>query len=105
MNKFEKDFKEWYFDNYPNVSWDSPSGDATWLRWNELPFSFQWGVYLMFFDSVGIDLDIRQIAGFRCFSAKVNGAFVGNKIGENHKYRQQAQEEAIKKAKLIYEGL
>lgn len=101
MNKFEKDFKEWY---------ENPLREHVGLRrklqwFFTLTHEMQWGVYLMFFDSVGIDLDIRQIACFRCFSAKVNGAFVGNKIGENHKYRQQAQEEAIKKAKLIYEGL
>lgn len=64
-------------------------------HFNQLPPAFQWGVYLEFFDSVGIVIEIEadryqnSIMGWKYY---ISGSSVF------YNTRQEAQTEAIKKA-------
>ena len=74
--------------------------------WSNLPFSMQWGVYLEFFDSVGItiqispDWDYTKIGGTGdlTFEYIVFGLKPPGEGLMGFKTRQEAQQEAIKKA-------
>jgi hypothetical protein len=70
--------------------------DGTYVEFfNQLPPSMQWGVYLEFFDSVGIVIEIEadryqnSIMGWKYY---ISGSSVF------YNTRQEAQTEAIKKA-------
>ncbi len=102
--KENKQFEEWY-----DVAYSSDGVKLRYDHFEQLPFSMQWGVYLEFFDSVGICIDSvwRFDLGF--------GFILIDKYGhETHSYydvkfnsicdaifwdtRTEAQKEAIKKA-------
>jgi len=61
-----------------------------------IPFSMQWGVYLSFFDSVGIyiDIDCDQYTN----EPLQFSSFVNHNQVDYYKTRREAQQEAIKKA-------
>jgi len=65
------------------------------------PFSMQWGVYLEFFDSVGIQIDIDiYLESFKCF---LHTKEKTDANGYRHfDTRQQAQTEAITKANELF---
>ena len=78
-----KQFEEWHSNSKYKA-----------VNFMYLPFAYQWGVYLEFFDSVGIYICSGEfINEFKIFT---------NSIVEeqftNFKSRQEAQQEAIKKA-------
>ena len=84
-----KQFEEWLIkSNYVEFKslddyelWMFYAGDNVCATtWNELAWVFKWGVYLEFFDSVGINLDDITMQYFIDYP------------------RQEAQQEAIKKA-------
>lgn len=88
-----KQFEEWLTINYPMWLWriDKIIIDETKIM---VPFSMQWGVYLEFFDSVGISI-----------SCEFKNEYIirdDNKgqqwYGIDFESRQEAQQEAIKKA-------
>ena len=85
-----KQFEEWLWEfiknDLHNIMTTSAEG------FNTLPFSMQWGVYLEFFDSVGIRITVQH--GANGFYFKTSGKV------DKHGYttRQEAQQEAIKKA-------
>jgi hypothetical protein len=85
-----KQFEEWWqtHEVYDNTPMDLLSQ----YDFYELPFSLQWGVYLEFFDSVGIRIN----AGFQWFRIFKQGATPY--FEDKFKSRQEAQQEAIKKA-------
>lgn len=81
-----------------------------WLKANaiykdfmyKVPFSMQWGVYLSFFDSVGLCIEVQTIVTYEegdnagdGFLAYVNWDGLDN---NGFNTRQEAQQEAIKKA-------
>ena len=73
------------------------------VAFNQLPMPMQWGVYLEFFDSVGILINVYN-------PYVPDGSFIltvttdkGTATGGT-KTRQEAQQEAIKKAFEILEG-
>lgn len=80
----------------------------------KLDFSFQWGVYVDFFDSVGIYISLsptKMGVGARTFDTgwkyprqEYTGLFVYHVNGSvsREMLRYQAREEAIKKAVEIY---
>ena len=64
----------------------------------QLPFSMQWGVYLEFFDSVEIDIHV--------FGSRSDNRWyyeIRNDRNKSVESRQEAQQEAIKKAFEILE--
>ena len=95
-----KQFQEWFYSisKYSDMIYsDGERGEyRTNIQyvWDSLPFSCQWGVYLEFFDSVGISI-----------SCEFKNEYIirdDNKgqqwYGIDFESRQEAQQEAIKKA-------
>ena len=74
----------------------------------KLPFSMQWGVYLEFFDSVGIVISVSDyIVKDVHINWTFNVAMFNNDVCRQRPYghpdsRQQAQTESIKKANEIF---
>jgi len=93
--KCKEDFVEWYNEQDELPVMYSSFG----VCWNEAPNSMQYGVYVDFFDSVGIRLECiydsyssnEWYVGINCISQK--GSF---------KLRTDARTEAITKANEIY---
>jgi len=100
-----KQFEEWLCNNYTPL-WRSYINDEI-----EIPPAQMWGVYLEFFDSVGICIDIQPLIEYdhekytKVLWFTIHIAHLGyldNSItGGNepeYKSRQEAQTEAVKKA-------
>lgn len=93
-----KQFEEWLKERYK----------FSIKNFETYPFSMQWGVYLEFFDSVGIELKTPKV-----YDGSPIGYKWGNWVlrsGSRHpeyvltfKTRERAQQEAIKKAFEILE--
>ena len=64
------------------------------LIWGNLPFSMKWGVYLEFFDSVGIQIEVWRLSKWEYNI--VHGE--GIALDQIFETRTEAQQEAIKKA-------
>ena len=114
-----KQFEEWLYLNQNAVfGIEVPKSDLvlktdtkrlivkTLDIWGNLPFSMQWGVYLEFFDSVGIHINLVQtwsgfgLIGWGWHMSKPSGSPLQN---SNIGTRTEAQQEAIKKAFQILE--
>jgi len=103
-----KQFEEWL--NRHDICWVTENeGDCLNIykpeSFKELSLSMQWGVYLEFFDSVGIIIDTERYSDhFYEHYIKCYGDFVKNGIIKTSgKSRKEAQKEAIKKAFEILE--
>jgi len=75
----------------------------------ELPFSMQWGVYLEFFDSIGIYINVFYVFGYNEdnfnyeISLKSDELYSVNQDDDHNIYtREEAQTKAIKKANSIF---
>ena len=90
-----KQLKEWLMESdYYHIL---PSRGGNIIKALEYwPFSMQWGVYLGFFDSVGMYVSVRHKA-IRLDVLKYE-AVVNSDFQEYYNTRQEAQQEAIKKA-------
>ena len=97
--QMNKQFKEWLLvyllehHDYMQVS-----------DFNELPFPMQWGVYLEFFDSVGIVIEIKPHYKLKNFDLWMSNGDMLVKV-QRYDTRQEAQQEAIKKAFSILEKI
>lgn len=85
-----------------------------------MPFSMQYGVYVDFFDNVGIIVDVQPVLDYndKCYTKiysvisnvtelnheynEIDGKSEYNREPSDHKTRQEAREQAIKKANDIY---
>ena len=102
MNELNEQFEIWVVDRYEDEFYAmghelEPTFTHYSNTFQELPFSMQWGVYLEFFDSVGVDVTITRNKGFanRLFHlAIINKKRLDTKFDT----RTEAQQEAIKKA-------
>jgi len=85
-------FEKWYKENINEVM------ECNFDIFKILPFSMQQGVYLKFFDSVGIEIESGKT--LRQWQCKI---FYFGDIKETqwHNTRQEALKEAIKKANEI----
>ena len=114
-----KQFEEYVIDNYNGtlvnkchlaLYMDNDKSLSSLVYWDDLPFAFQWGVYLYFFDSVGIEVasnresylnndgfawDVGQLVEVMNSKVKIYDGVEGT--------RPEAQKEAIKKAFEILE--
>lgn len=99
--KAKEKFEEWLKTTSRNEVVETSKFD-NWIEPNDfidefydLPLSYQWGVYLEFFDSEGVYISMKS---------ENNNRFVWDiwteKLYEEHEEetRQQAQAEAVKKA-------
>ena len=103
-DKCKKDFERWYRDNdfefcigYPNGLDDTDMCEDFY----DLPLSYQYGVYVDFFDSVGIDLDVFLLRNRFCIMVINKGDEVCSELSK-YRTRHEARGEAIKKANEIY---
>jgi hypothetical protein len=94
-----KQFKEWYRDVFSkehDIHEDAKSVEM-------MPWPFRWGVYLEFFDSVGIHLDCHAFKNVNykiCYGYQIRYADKGDELHQSNWdwTRTEAQQEAIKKA-------
>lgn len=104
--KCKQDFEDWfieqnqYFMEYINVR----NGVKIFSPYfYSMPFAMKWGVYLEFFDSIGDFYISIQVTSDNYFSVYIDKS--GSHIMSEYMIypgRQQAQTEAIKKAKEIF---
>ena len=90
--KCKEDFEKWYEKHNLKVSWVSLD-----LIFKHLPDSMQYGVYIDFFDSVGIIIEVTYDnlpMEFDCY--------VNNEKWTGFFTRQEARTKAIEKASEIY---
>jgi len=88
-----KQFKKWYQTN--DKHYKSQVGvnlPVNFKSFNMLPFSMQWGVYLEFFDSIGQQIEITH------YRKQYLAELMFDNWAEYFDTRQEAQQEAIKKA-------
>ena len=86
-----KQFEEWLWKTDENGCYRA--GIITLRAFDDLPLSMQWGVYLEFFDSVDVKIQMGNfIDGIKFYFV------IGEFNSELYDTRQQAQQEAIKKA-------
>lgn len=102
-----KQFDEWLIkSDYREIIADLcclAIGQSITKAFYRLPFSMQWGVYLEFFDSVGIVIDIDpQRDSFEWFIWLKDEPIRFEQLKINT--RPEAQQEAIKKAFEILEA-
>lgn len=102
-----KQFEEWLDNKYGIFLANIYPNMAGLTCFNTLEHSFKWGVYLEFFDSVDLVIEIQTEVGYSEFS-RAGDLYLGfvNWDGlDNNGFdtRQEAQKEAIKKAFEILE--
>lgn len=86
--KAKEDFEKWYIKSYDSV--------MTITAFYNLPFAMQWGVYVDFFDSKGIEIMLDK--DFRdCWVFVIDATEYGN-----FSTRAEARKEAIETANEIY---
>jgi len=100
-----KQFEEWYI-NHLKDNGVTEDFEFHIERWHSLSFMFQWGVYLEFFDSVGIHVTVEYCVNENMLEWIYNILFDEYMDWRHSDYkqtRQEAQQEAIKKAFEILE--
>ena len=102
-DKNKEQFEKWYFDIQPNNSNFMPSH-----IFYRLTFEMQIGVYLAYYDSLGIDIDVNQEElTFNQSGIYINNKELREKIGlsvdvpGSWKTRNEAYKEAFKKADTL----
>lgn len=106
-----KQFEEWlindyerHFNYFEGTRGKYLAGKEDRNSFYNLPFSMQWGIYLEFFDSVGIYIQIHAHRKEQWFYSMWKPELF---IPQNQTYwesRTEAQQEAIKKAFEILES-
>lgn len=109
--KCKEDFEKWYIENYPLKGLDNEyirQSHIDWFNSNILFQSMKYGVYVDFFDSVGVKVDVFTESkypdlyfDFRITEVKKSSFWGTATIGE-FKTRQEARTKAIEKANEIY---
>jgi len=101
--KCKKDFKKWYLETFiylkHNIGKNLPSPN----RFHRTVESMQYGVYVDFFDSVGIRISIRNIGNSYWYVINHPNT-LGLKDRHESKFteRPKARDEAVEKANEIY---
>lgn len=103
-----KQFEEWFnnHDNLGEIEIQNNFYPFGIKDFKELPFSMQWGVYLEFFDSKQIVIEIRIDVLEACEVVTGFNIQYGNLVHMSelsYNTRAEAQQEAIKKAFSILE--
>jgi len=115
--KCRTDFKKWFTDNLERKEIGEIT-DGGWFVteiliddvWKDLPLSMQYGVFVDFFDSVGIMIDLRFIYMLQSYERIVyfkdrqnsKDTTLYNKLHDTH---QEARIESIKKANELYNSI
>ncbi len=100
--KCKEDFQKWFLLNNGYIS----LSDRYYLEFLEMPISFQYGVLVDFFDSVGIYVEItNRVIGWNDNIIEFMPTFLQkNRItrGNHNKTRPEARKQAIIKANELY---
>ena len=99
--KCKEDFEKWLRDlKFNDDSYDNLDA-LTQLNWIDFPQSMQYGVYVDFFDSVGVFIDnsLNHTAGFNISLIKSNGDYI---VFDTEITRTEARKKAIEKANELY---
>lgn len=101
--KCKQDFEKWFFDRF-----DYPTATIPFYGyWYKTHPSMQWGVYVDFFDSMGIYISVMSSCShnikfkFYSFDVCIEGNGFCIDI-DDIKTRQEARQKAIEKANEIY---
>lgn len=98
--KCKEDFEKWF------PLWEADGMPRSKTMFDQLAFQCKWGVYLEWFDSVGLSIETK-------FHFGTWDSYISKDKGYTHKLianqlscttRQEAQIEAINKANEIYNG-
>ena len=98
-------FQKWlvYKSGHGGYDYNTPTYNKQ--IWHQLPFSMQWGVYLEFFDSVGLWIEVivhYKNTNSKEFDGYINYGTGWDNLGMEKIHRkptrQEAQQESIKKA-------
>ena len=90
--KCKEDFEKWYWENVYD----------TMIKWDALTFSMQYGVYVDFFDSVGIDVYVASSPNHKSYYFSVGKLFKWETVTKQMETRHEARTKAIEKANEIY---
>ena len=107
--KCKTKFESWYVESWWSCKYDSPYCERKGLFkiafFYELPFSMQYGVYVDFFDRVGINIWCYSHNGMVWNNAILtDGRFMKMSKGVFYS-RHEARQKAILKANEIYNTL
>ena len=97
--KAKSAFKEFRVKNYPDTKYLIEASDGT--VWEFLPDALQFGAYVDWADSVGINIDIRPVISNKLLGFYLvinNDAYVEDSFFS----REEARELAIKKLDELY---
>ena len=105
MERFEKDFKEWFYRAVPTVGYDIFIHRTT-------PFSMQWGVYIDFFVKKDLMIEVPFYWGANYWKIEISEReieegedyFIAKLIYEEEDFESlnEAREAALEKAIEIY---
>jgi len=93
--KCKDDFFKWLEET------DVSDTDLFW-QWYKIPESMQYGVYVDFFDSVGLSIGVYKIDISKWFGIILKNNRYLNNFKEGYSTLSEARTEAIKKANEIY---
>lgn len=96
--KSKDKFKQWYVFNPQRTS----VTEVPYSTFCTLPFSMQYGVYVDFFDSVGIHLSMNHYNNYWFDIRHSNGEHILTEDGNETSIRHEARIKAIEKANEIY---
>jgi hypothetical protein len=106
MKNFEKDFKKWLLDDFfAKGKKPSISHKLNALSFKNISASMQWGVYVDFFDSVGVYLEDIYLFQRQGFISYVHDIPTLEEDDNLYKTRHEARKAALEKAMEIYEKL
>lgn len=98
IGKCKEDFEKWFRTNVPLV-------DISIFNHRTTPFSMQYGVYVDFFDSVGIYIDIKSTPSSNLpYDSNIKDIRNSLLVTEYNytKTRQETRKKAVEKANEIY---
>lgn len=101
------DFEKWlinqdWFDDFYVINDEAVTNHCDLhkiLPFDKFPKSMQYGVYVDFFDSVGVSISIEGIENIFCYEINTKNGFAND---FNFKTRQETRAKAIEKANEIY---
>ena len=109
-DRVKKDFWRWYFEEIIKSTRSSShkKGLSEWF--NDLHQSLQWGVWVDYYDSCDIYIDLQPVYGRGTRPSDISHYIINLKygdridfIGDEFKTRQEARKGALEKASEIRE--
>ena len=95
--KCNEDFEKWFKANVSYEYYGDQSSYNITEDFTDIPFSMQYGVYVDFFDSVGVIIEIQADDQSDYFIVLIDNLFNGS-----GKTRHEARTKAIEKANELY---